>query len=116
MLKLTVTDEIFAALIPMLLDGGQFISGTTPAGRRGWFHEAWAAERGKQIIAQSTELPRMKTIVDRDRAILSAHQFRAEHLLSFLGTGEAFFNLDAIDRAFQTDVPAINLSCLHAAN
>jgi hypothetical protein len=109
-----LSDEVFAALIPMLKKNGIFITASTPYGRRGWFWESWSQGHGKQIIVRSTELPRMAAIVERDRKILTDAQFRQEHLVTFLGSGSQYFSIESVDRAFVTNVLASKLSCLHA--
>lgn len=104
-----VPDQEFGALIPMLKDGGRLICCSTPCGRRGFFHDRWKAGLGKQITARSLDLPRMTRIVARDRQIMDPVQFRTEHELEFAGSGDAFFDLNAIDRMFSPDVKALNL-------
>ena len=44
-----VEDELIAAVRPMLAvseGGGRLIALTTPAGKRGWFFDAWTGDRG----------------------------------------------------------------------
>lgn len=104
-----VPDDEFGAVVPMLKDGGRLIGCTTPAGRRGWFFERWQARVGRQIIARSMDLPRMKRIVARDRQIMSPTQFRTEHELAFAGSGDAFFDLDDVAAMFTPSVRALDL-------
>lgn len=107
-----IDDDTFGAIVPMLVDGGRIIGCTTPAGRRGWFYEAYREGRGRLIRARSTELSRMGRIVDRDRRIMSPAQFRTEHLLEFQGSGDAFFDMNAIDGMFSSTIQPLRL--LHA--
>jgi hypothetical protein len=104
-----IDDETFGAVVPMLKDGGRIIACTTPAGRRGWFFDAYREGRGRLIKARSLDLPRMARIVARDQRIQSPAQFRTEHLLEFQGSGDAFFDFDSIDRMFSPDIQPLRL-------
>ncbi|MDP9413251.1 MAG: terminase family protein [Pseudomonadota bacterium] len=104
-----IGDEEFGAIVPMLKDGGRIIACTTPAGRRGWFYDACREGRGRLIRARSTDLPRMSRIVERDRRIQNPAQFRTEHLLEFQGSGDAFFDIDAVDRMFAPHIQPLRL-------
>lgn len=104
-----IGDEEFGAIVPMLVDGGRIIACTTPAGRRGWYYDAYRDGRGRLIRARSTELPRMARIVERDKRIMSPAQFRTEHLLEFQGSGDAFFDLTAIEGMFSPSIKPLRL-------
>lgn len=107
-------DDVIAAIIPMLVDGGRIIMLTTPAGRQGFFYEAWQDRRGRQIVARSLDIPRMANIVKRDKAIMSKSAFRSEHMLEWSGSGDAYFDIDLIQQAF-VDYPALPLQCMPKA-
>lgn len=104
-----IGDDEFGAIVPMLVDGGRIIACTTPAGRRGWFYEAYREGRGRLIKARSTDLPPMTRIVERDRRIMSPAQFRTEHLLEFQGSGDAFFDLNHIEQMFSPTIQPLRL-------
>ncbi|NNJ73620.1 MAG: hypothetical protein HKP56_00495 [Anderseniella sp.] len=108
-----ITDEDFAAIVPMLLESGQLFCMTTPNGRENEFARAWLGGRGHQIMARSIDLPRMKKIVERDKGILAPAKFRQEHLLSFVASGtDIFFEYDQLEKAFDKSIPSIELRCL----
>lgn len=104
-----IKDEEFNAIVPMLRDTGALVATTTPYGQRGWFWQAWQEGRGTQIAARSIDLPRKARAVERDRAIMSPSQFAQEHLLAFVGAGEAFFNIEDFDRAIDRTESALCL-------
>lgn len=105
-------DGGWSAILPMLLESGRLIAITTPAGRQGFFYDAWSEKRGHTIIARSTELQRMEKIVARDKKLMSTSAFRTEHELLFAGSGETFFDWEAIQDAFN-DEKALTLQCLN---
>jgi len=51
----------------------------------------------------------MAKIVERDRGMMSAGQFRQEHLLEFAGSGDCFFSMDAIDAMFSPAIQPLRL-------
>lgn len=104
-------DGGWAAILPMLFESGRLIAITTPKGRQGFFYEAWTDKRGYNIMAKSTELPRMEKIVARDKKFMTTGQFRTEHELQFAGSGDPFFDWDDVQNAITQD-PALSLSCL----
>lgn len=108
-----IDDEIFTSLIPSLVAHGQIILVTTPNGARGFFYEVFTEGRAFTITAKSTDLPRMKTIVERDMRLMSEQQFRAEHLCSFQGSADnAFFSYGLILDAFANDIKPANIQGL----
>src|SRR5258705_2630397 len=58
-----VDDELLAAVRPMLAvaeGGGRLIALTTPAGKRGWFHEAWFGTGDwTRVRVPATDCPRI---------------------------------------------------------
>ena len=108
-----IEDEIFTSLIPSLVANGQIVLVTTPNGARGFFYEVFTEGRAFTITAKSTDLPRMKAICDRDQALMSESQFRAEHLCSFQGSADnAFFSFGLIQDAFANDIKPANIQGL----
>jgi hypothetical protein len=105
-----IDDEIFTSLIPSLVAKGQLILVTTPNGARGFFYEIYTEGRAFNIIQKSTDLPRMREVVERDMKALSEQQFRAEHLCSFQGSADnAFFSYGLIQDAFANDIKPANI-------
>jgi hypothetical protein len=58
-----VEDELLAAVRPMLATsegGGRLIALTTPAGKRGWFFEAWTGtEPWTRVCVTAEDCPRI---------------------------------------------------------
>jgi len=107
-----LTDDIFSASVPMVLQRGQIIAVTTPAGQVGWFPELWLDGKVARITARSTEIPRLKEVVERDRLIMRTAAFNCEHLLQWSQTGTNFFDYEVIAKAFTDDVPPMALPWL----
>lgn len=105
-----IADEEFQAIVPMLVEDGRLIACTTPAGRRGWFYEAYREGRGRLIKATSLDLPRMAKIVERDRRMMSPAQWNTEIALQFQGSGDAFFDMDSIDRMFSPTIKPLRIA------
>jgi hypothetical protein len=97
-----VPDELIAAVRPMMATraGGRLIALTTPAGKRGWFYEAWL---GVKISA--SDCPRITPeFLAEELKELGAQRFAEEYGLEFLDNDEAVFPHDVITRAFTIDV------------
>ena len=44
----------------------------------------------------------MAEIVERDKKIMGGARFRTEHMLAWAGSGDAYFDFEMIDAAFQS--------------
>ena len=104
-----VEDELLAAVRPMLATstgGGRLIALTTPAGKRGWFFDAWTGAtigigRGlRRAIARGSR----KRFSMKNCANLGAQRFSEEYGLEFLDPDEAVFPTAIIDAAFTPEV------------
>jgi hypothetical protein len=100
-----VEDELLAAVRPMLATsegGGRLIALSTPAGNRGWFHEAWTkGDDWHRTKVAATDCPRItQAFLDEELKQLGAMRFSEEYLLAFLDPDEAVFPTAIIERAF----------------
>jgi hypothetical protein len=79
---------------------------TTPAGKRGWFFEAWTgAENWTRIRVTAGDCPRIsREFLAEELRELGAQRFSEEYGLQFLDPDEAVFSSDIINRAFTREV------------
>jgi hypothetical protein len=104
-----VPDELLAATRPMLAtSGGRLIALTTPAGKRGWFFEAWTgAADWHRVQVTADQCPRIsKAFLDEELRALGAQRFSEEYGLQFLDPIDAVFTLAGIESMFSTEVSA----------
>jgi hypothetical protein len=103
-----VDDALMAALRPMMATvDGSLIALTTPAGRRGWFYEAWTGgnDTWTRVRVPASDCPRLtKSFLDEERRELGAMRFSEEYELAFLEPDESVFPTHIIDRAFTSEV------------
>jgi Terminase large subunit, T4likevirus-type, N-terminal len=104
-----VEDELLAAVRPMLATssgGGRLIALTTPAGKRGWFFDAWTrADDWHRTKVAATDCPRItREFLDEELRELGAQRFSEEYGLEFLDPDEAVFPTAIIDAAFTQEV------------
>jgi tRNA(Met) C34 N-acetyltransferase TmcA len=100
-----VEDELIAAVRPMMATtegGGRLIALTTPAGKRGWFFEAWTGTQDwHRVRVTAEDCPRIsKEFLAEELRELGAQRFSEEYGLAFLDPDEAVFPTAIIDRAF----------------
>ena len=102
-----VEDDLFFALRPMLaVSGGRLVGLTTPAGRRGWFYEAftggsdWHRER-----IPAGACPRItEAFLEEERRELGRYFFEQEYMCQFHDAEGSLFSRSEIDGAFSADV------------
>jgi hypothetical protein len=105
-----VEDELLAAARPMMAvseGGGRLIALSTPAGKRGWFYEAWesGSEEWHRVRVPASECPRItKEFLAEELKELGALRFSEEYELAFLEPDEAVFSTAIIDSAFTPEV------------
>jgi hypothetical protein len=105
-----VEDELLAAVRPMLATssgGGRLIALSTPAGKRGWFYEAWTGgdPAWHRVRVPASECPRItQDFLDEELKELGAQRFSEEYSLQFLDPDEAVFPTTIIDAAFSHEV------------
>jgi hypothetical protein len=89
-----VPDPLYFALRPMLsVSHGQLAALSTPAGKRGWFYEAWAGpEAWRRVQVPAERCPRIGAeFLAEERRVLGPRWFGQEY--------ECFF-ADAVDSVF----------------
>jgi Terminase large subunit, T4likevirus-type, N-terminal len=103
-------DELLAALRPMMAvsrAGGRLIALSTPAGRRGWFFEAWTngGETWDRTRVPASECPRIsEAFLQEELKELGALRFSEEYSLEFVDDQTAVFPSDIINAAFVQEV------------
>lgn len=103
-----IDDELLAAVRPMMATKakGRLIALTTPAGKRGWFFEAWTKGEGwHRVKVAAEDCPRIsKTFLDEELRELGPIRFSEEYQLVFHDDAEAVFPVAVIERAFSAEV------------
>ena len=101
-----VGDELLGALRPMMAvsrAGGRLIALSTPAGRRGWFFEAWSGgdplwDRTRVTAAECGRIS--QEFLAEELKELGAQRFSEEYSLEFIDADAAVFPSAIIDAAF----------------
>jgi len=105
-----VPDELHQAVRPMLAtSGGRMAALSTPAGRRGWWYEAWVDQTADwfRVAVPATACPRIPAeFLEAERRDLPARVFEAEYLCRFHDADDAYFAGDLVDAAFKPGVDA----------
>ena len=105
-----VEDELLAAVRPMMATsegGGRICLLTTPAGKRGYFFEAWegGSDTWNRTRVAASDCPRIsQEFLDEELNELGAQRFSEEYGLEFLDPTESVFSTAVIDAAFSTEV------------
>jgi phage FluMu gp28-like protein len=101
-------DALIQAVRPMLAtSNGKLIALTTPAGKRGWFFEAWTggSDDWHRVRVTADQCPRIsKEFLDEELRELGAQRFSEEYGLQFLESDGAVFPTAIIDAAFTPEV------------
>ncbi|MCZ8179648.1 MAG: phage terminase large subunit [Rhizobium sp.] len=103
-----VEDELLTAVRPMMATKpeSRLIALTTPAGKRGWFYEAWVGdEKWHRVKVPASMCPRItQEYLDEELKALGALRFSEEYELAFHDPDEAVFPLSVIEAAFSDEV------------
>src|SRR6266404_1441669 len=110
-----VDDELLAAVRPMLATNaaGRLIALTTPAGKRGFFYEAWhdTAEGNNwhRVRVSARQCPRIsQAFLDEELRALGPTRFSEEYEpLAFVDSEESAFSTAIIDAAFTSEFKAL---------
>ncbi|HEU0177349.1 MAG TPA: phage terminase large subunit [Blastocatellia bacterium] len=102
-----VSDEIFAAISPMLaVSQGRMILLSTPWGRRGFFWQMWS-EGGSEwhrVKVTARECPRISPAwLEAENRAIGAHWFASEYECEFIDALDQVFATDDIEAAFSDD-------------
>lgn len=98
-----VPDDLMAAVRPILaVGGGRLIALSTPAGRRGWFFDAYTEGLGWERIKVSCEdIPRIsKEFLEDELRELGPAMYSQEYQLQFVDDNSQVFSTFLIDRMF----------------
>lgn len=102
-----VSDELYAALRPMLAtSGGSLWLLSTPYGKRGFFHREWTqgGRRWTRFTVPATECPRIPAdFLDEEREVLGEQYFNQEYLCQFHATYDALFDEEQVRRRLSDD-------------
>jgi hypothetical protein len=104
-----VEDELLAAVRPMMAtkSKARLIALSTPAGKRGWFFEAWTGgdDSWHRVRVPASECPRIsQEFLAEELRELGAQRFSEEYGLEFLDPEESVFPSEIIARAFTSEV------------
>ena len=99
--RLLVVDEasrvpggLYYAVRPMMaVSNGRLVALTTPAGKRGWFYDAWqGAEPWERTRITAHDVPRISAaFLAEERRSMPAPWFAAEYMAEFTDSDGAFF-------------------------
>jgi hypothetical protein len=109
-----VPDEMYAAVSPMLAtcDGPMWLM-STPAGKRGYFYEAWSGAKGAawtRISVKAPDCPRIsRAFLDRERQTMNDRMYRQEFLCESLEADGQLIRDDFLDDAIRRDVRPLDL-------
>jgi hypothetical protein len=104
-----VDDELLAAVRPMLATraDGSLIALTTPAGKRGFFYEAWHSDdqNWHRVRVAASDCPRIsKEFLADELKNLGPSRYSEEYELAFVDSAENAFPTAVIERAFTNEV------------
>jgi hypothetical protein len=101
-----VPDELLASVRPMLATtSGRFIALTTPAGRRGWFYEAWEHGEGwERISVKGSDCARIAPdFLAEELQALGPMRFSEEYECQFIDQNTSAFSTQLIEQALRDD-------------
>ncbi len=105
-----IEDETFTAVLPMLaIGGGSMDLLSTPAGKRGFFHEVAQSPMGEweRWTIPAPEVPRISPeFLIEQRRLMGERWFLQEFMCEFLDTEDAVFSTDLIENASGYEVAA----------
>ncbi len=106
-------DSIYLATRPMLaVSGGQLILLSTPAGRQGFFYEAWEneSEGWEKIKITAEECPRITSeFLRQEMETLGKWFYSQEYNCEFVEGEQSVFRYDDVMKAFTSEVKTLNL-------
>lgn len=105
-------EATIAALLPMLVDGGNLVLASTPAGKNNLFAQYFLDPKPNVhlIKVKGTDIPRLNAKVERMRNELSATRYRAEILCEFISDGVTYFDMEVVEAAINHEKKALCLT------
>ena len=97
---------MLAAVRPMLATtSGRFFALSTPAGKRGWFFEAWSQGQGwERVTVKGRECPRiLPSFLEEERSALGPLRFSQEYECEFIDPETSVFASELIEQALTDD-------------
>jgi hypothetical protein len=94
-----IEDELVGGITPMLATtNGSLIALTTPAGKRGWFHDQWfSADDWTRVRVNAAQCPRIsKEFLEEEKRRLGPSVFSQEYDLEFVDSSDAMWSVDSI--------------------
>lgn len=112
-----IPGELMASLRPVLaVSGGRLIALSSPAGKRGWFWQAWSgSEPYHRVQVRADQCPRISPefLASEQRALGQAW-YAQEYLASFEESATALFSEDDIRSVFSEELEPWSISKLVA--
>lgn len=106
-----VDDSLYYAIRPMLaVSGGRLLTLSTPWGRRGWWHDAWAngGPSWQRVEVPATLCPRIPAdFLEEERRSLPPLVFQSEYECIFTDTDTQAFASADIAAARRDDLPPL---------
>ena len=103
-----VSDELYAAIRPMLATTqGRLLTLSTPAGRRGWWFEAWenGGSAWERYEVRGADVPRISAaFLEEERRALPAWIYRSEYECSFEDLEDALFGYELVQSSITNEV------------
>ena len=108
-----VPDTLYTASLPVLAkSGGRLLALSTPAGKRGFFYDAWANGSSDfqrfycpaSSLPESWYKPSTSVFLARERRRMPEREYRQEYLCDFNEPEGSVFDRETIAAAFDTDV------------
>lgn len=103
-----VPDELYYSVRPMLaVSGGRLLALSTPAGKRGWWYDAWTngGDAWERYAVPATDCPRISpAFLAEERRSLPEAWFSQEYLCQFREIEGAVFSTESIHAALTDDV------------
>jgi hypothetical protein len=112
-----VDDELLTAVTPMMatVPHARLIALSTPAGKRGWWWQAWSEGGAAWVRVQvpAAEIPRISpAFLAAERATMPAARYRQEYECSFEEADAAVFPAGAVAGAVTEDRAPLDLEVL----
>jgi len=103
-----IGDDLYASIRPMLATtGGRLLTLSTPAGRRGWWFEAWTigGPSWQRYEVPASQCARISSeFLEEEQRALPARIFRQEYECSFEDTEDQVFALEDVETAITDEV------------